>query len=111
MGEARQRQLMGMPPRGGNRGGNIEYQVKIEDTAEHICTCGCKYFMEVKMVRILSALLSPTGQESIIPVPALVCLKCGSPMDIKKAVVGDGDAAGKEVGDVGTTEGVGKIIP
>jgi hypothetical protein len=34
-------------------------------------------FTQVFYIRKLSALLSPTGEESLIPVPTFACTKCG----------------------------------
>ena len=39
--------------------------------------CQCKGFKQTLMLKKLSALLSPTGQESIIPVAAFACESCG----------------------------------
>jgi len=39
--------------------------------------CQCKAFKQTMMLKKLSALISPTGQESIIPVAAFACEACG----------------------------------
>ena len=39
--------------------------------------CGCKGFKQTLMLKKLSALISPNGQESIIPVAAFACEACG----------------------------------
>ena len=39
--------------------------------------CGCKGFKQTMMLKKLSALLSPSGQEAIIPVGVFCCEKCG----------------------------------
>ena len=39
--------------------------------------CGCKGFNQTMMLKRLSALVSPNGQEAIIPVMAFACDKCG----------------------------------
>ena len=39
--------------------------------------CQCKGFKQTMMLKKLSALISPTGQESIIPVAAFACEVCG----------------------------------
>ena len=39
--------------------------------------CGCKGFKLTLMLKKLSALLSPTGQEAMIPVAAFCCEQCG----------------------------------
>ena len=94
MGEANRRNQMGLLPRGMQQPRQlpqqpIQMQVNIEDTAEHICPCGCKYFLPVVLVRKVSALISPTGQEMIAQLPALVCLECHEPMDVKGKAVAD----------------------
>tara|TARA_R110002020_G_C16086808_1_gene757542 strand:+ start:653 stop:922 length:270 start_codon:yes stop_codon:yes gene_type:complete len=38
--------------------------------------CGCKGFKQTLMLKKLSALLSPTGQEAMVPVAAFACEKC-----------------------------------
>jgi uncharacterized Zn finger protein len=40
--------------------------------------CGNKFFHEVTFFKKISALLSPTGQEGIIPIPTYACLECGN---------------------------------
>ena len=39
-------------------------------------TCGNEYFESLFMVKKLSALVSPTGEEMIIPIQVLACNKC-----------------------------------
>ena len=39
--------------------------------------CKCKGFKQTLMLKKLSALVSPTGQESIVPVAVFCCEKCG----------------------------------
>ena len=39
--------------------------------------CGCKGFKQTMMLKRLSALMSPTGQEALIPVAAFACEACG----------------------------------
>ena len=39
--------------------------------------CKCKGFKQTMMLKKLSALVSPTGQEAIIPVSAFCCDSCG----------------------------------
>ena len=55
-----------------------QVQIKASDLEDIICeNCGGKVFKEVMMVKRLSALISPTGKEQIIPVPVLRCDDCG----------------------------------
>ena len=39
--------------------------------------CGCKYFRQVNAFKRISALVSPTGKEQIVPVPTFRCDECG----------------------------------
>tara|TARA_B100000287_G_scaffold12181_1_gene12480 strand:- start:3094 stop:3357 length:264 start_codon:yes stop_codon:yes gene_type:complete len=39
--------------------------------------CGCKGFKQSLMLKKLSALISPNGQESLIPVAIFCCEQCG----------------------------------
>ena len=39
--------------------------------------CKCKGFKQTLMLKKLSALVSPTGQEAIVPVAAFCCEQCG----------------------------------
>ena len=39
--------------------------------------CGCRFFRQVHAFKRVSALVSPTGKEQIIPVPTYRCDDCG----------------------------------
>ena len=53
-------------------------QVDISQTTEEVCeSCGNDTFTQVYKMRKLSALLSPTGTEAMIPVQVFACAKCG----------------------------------
>ena len=39
--------------------------------------CGCKYFRSVNAFKRISALVSQTGKEQIVPVPTFRCDECG----------------------------------
>ena len=39
--------------------------------------CGCKGFKQTLMLKKLSALVSPNGQESMIPIQVFACGSCG----------------------------------
>ena len=41
------------------------------------CDCGGVIFTEKLFIKKLSALLSPSGNEEIIPIPVLICEECG----------------------------------
>lgn len=53
--------------------------VDINQASDIACSnCGNKFFHEVTFFKKISALLSPTGQEGIIPIPTYACLECGN---------------------------------
>ena len=39
--------------------------------------CGCKFFRQVHAFKRISALVSPTGKEQIVPIPTYRCDECG----------------------------------
>jgi hypothetical protein len=53
---------------------NIDFS---QTTAEVCEKCENDTFIQVFKMRKLSALLSPSGQESMIPIQAFACAKCG----------------------------------
>ena len=53
---------------------NIDFS---QTTAEVCDECGNDTFTQVLKMRKLSALLSPTGQETMIPIKTFACTKCG----------------------------------
>jgi uncharacterized Zn finger protein len=56
-----------------------QVSVDINQATDIACSnCGNKFFHEVTFFKKLSALLSPTGQEAIIPIPTYACLECGN---------------------------------
>lgn len=63
-------------------------QIKVDLTkaTQMLCACGCQYFTQAVTVHVVSALLSPSGQELPVQVPALVCLDCRTalPMENKQ---------------------------
>lgn len=77
MGEARRRmdaggfQIKPLQP-----GQQIQVQVDLKKATQMACACGCKYFTQAVTVHVISALLSPTGQELNAQVPALICMEC-----------------------------------
>ena len=55
-----------------------QMNVDFTQTSAEICEkCENDTFTQVFKMRRLSALLSPTGQESMIPLQAFACAKCG----------------------------------
>ena len=53
---------------------NIDFS---QTTAEVCEKCENETFVQVYQMRKLSALLSPTGQEAMIPIQVFACAKCG----------------------------------
>ena len=54
-----------------------QMNVDFSQTTAEICEeCENDTFIQVYKMRRLSALLSPAGQESMIPVPVFACAKC-----------------------------------
>ncbi len=83
MGEARERMKMGLAPRTLKPGEQVQIQVDLDKATPRICECGCKFFIPVIQVFIVSALLSPVGKELTAQVPALICLECKAPLNLK----------------------------
>ena len=55
-----------------------QMNIDFSKTTEEVCgECGNDTFTQVYQMRKLSALLSPTGQESMIPIQIFACAKCG----------------------------------
>ena len=53
---------------------NIDFS---QTTAEVCEKCENDTFIQVFKMRKISALLSPTGEESMIPIQSFACAKCG----------------------------------
>ena len=75
MGEAKRREMMGLPPRGM---ANQPMQITINPSRDErvTCECGCDLFVSVIEAYRISALVSPVGQEMLAQRPVLACLKC-----------------------------------
>ena len=56
----------------------LQMQVDLNQTTESVCeACGNDTFVQVYKMRKLSALLSPTGKPTMIPMQIFACAKCG----------------------------------
>ena len=71
--------------------GQMQEQIDISKTSAVKCEkCENQTFKQTLLIRKLSALVSPNGQETIIPVGAFACDSCGhvnkefQEMDIKQ---------------------------
>jgi len=52
--------------------------IDVSQTTPVVCEeCGHDAFTSVFKIRKLSALIAPSGQETIVPVQAFACAKCG----------------------------------
>jgi len=55
-----------------------QISIKPEDLKDISCeSCDSKYFRQVNAFKRVSALVSPTGKEQIVPVPTFRCDECG----------------------------------
>ena len=61
-----------------NQKGQMEEQIDFSKTTEIKCdSCGGQTFKQTLLMRKMSALVSPNGQETIIPMAVFACEKCG----------------------------------
>jgi hypothetical protein len=45
------------------------------------CSCGCITFNERKTIKLVPAMLSPTGKKELLIIPVFVCSDCGKVID------------------------------
>ena len=58
--------------------GQVRQQIEISKTSAINCeSCGNSTFKQSLLLRKLSALVAPDGQETIVPVQVFACEKCG----------------------------------
>ena len=63
----------------GNNAPKARVNMKPEDLKDITCdSCGGKFFRQVQGFKRVSALISSTGKEQIIPVPTFRCDDCGN---------------------------------
>ena len=56
-----------------------QMNVDFSQTTAEVCeSCENDTFVQVYQMRKLSALLSPTGQPTMIPIQVFACAKCGN---------------------------------
>ena len=59
--------------------GQMQEQIDFSKTTEIQCeSCEGKTFKQTLLMRKMSALVSPNGQETIIPMAVFACEKCGN---------------------------------
>ena len=56
---------------------NQTININPDDATDIVCECGNIYFVPVFNIKRISALLSPTGQVTLIPVQVFKCFDCG----------------------------------
>ena len=79
MEEATRRAMLGLVPpqlRPRELRPGEQIQIDLTNSTPRACECGCKFFQPAVMVHIVSALISPTGQELIAQQPVLICVEC-----------------------------------
>jgi hypothetical protein len=58
--------------------GQMQETIDFSKTSQIICeACEGQTFKQTLLLRKLSALVSPTGQETIVPMQVFACEKCG----------------------------------
>ena len=67
---------------------NQPIQIPLDRTTPHQCkACKGELFEQVNFLRIVPALLSPTGRKEIFPVPAFRCSKCKIIADLNPVTI------------------------
>jgi DNA-directed RNA polymerase subunit RPC12/RpoP len=66
-----------------NGGGTPQPQAKVKldlsQTTDMTCSkCNSRFFHMAYMFKKVSALISPSGKESLIPIETFACLECGN---------------------------------
>ena len=70
--------VIGMNPGKGPVREKPGLKLRPEDMTDICCeNCGGKYFRAVQAFKKVSALVSPTGKEQIVPIPVYRCDECG----------------------------------
>ena len=61
-----------------DKDGNMQEQIDMSKTTPIQCEkCNNSTFKQTLLIRKLSALVSPNGQETIVPMAVFACEKCG----------------------------------
>jgi len=59
-----------------------QIKVNLQDAEDVLCEeCSNAYFTPVVMIKRLSPLVSPTGQEAMVPIQLFQCNSCGNVND------------------------------
>ena len=63
---------------GGKEPPKAQLNIKASDLKDIVCeNCGGKYFRQVNAFKRVSALISSSGKEQIVPLPTFRCDDCG----------------------------------
>jgi hypothetical protein len=74
----KQNRMMGGPDMGMGNPQPTTVNVDLSAADDVVCdNCGNYTFVPVMMMKRLSAILSPTGQEAVIPIQSFACNACG----------------------------------
>ena len=66
---------------------DMNEQTKLVLTSPNVVCpkCGNRFFKEVYALKRISAIISPTGEEELFPIPVYACDKCGTiPDEVQK---------------------------
>lgn len=58
--------------------GMPKQMIDLKSATDLLCSCGNATFMPVMKFKRLSALVSPTGKEVVVPFEVYVCTACGN---------------------------------
>ena len=68
----------GQQPQQGQPNPNMQVKLDMKQTEDLVCEeCNHKYFTQLMMFKKVSAVLSPTGEESLVPIQVFACNSCG----------------------------------
>ena len=51
-----------------------------------VCNCGCRFYDTVMEYKLISALMSPSGQEQLFSIPHAACTNCGNIYSMEEIV-------------------------
>lgn len=55
----------------------------LKNATDVVCSCGNPTFIEVVMLKRISAIISPSGKATLIPIEGLQCSVCHKLLEIK----------------------------
>ncbi len=68
----------GQRPQPGQPNPNMQVKIDMKQASDLTCDeCGHKYFQQLMMFKKISAVMSPTGEESLVPIQVFACNSCG----------------------------------